>query len=229
MRIELISFFCILGLLLLFKLFHTKNGFIAFKKNDDSGEIGWAKKSKRSAVIIGLYGIANLLFWMIIPDIWMSWFNTKGLFFLGTQLAIVLLFILNIIFRDEKNKPAINVISWIISILLIAGFVDQLASTSSPKKVAHNKSVQHAKTLRKEIFTVMLAPGRWYNVDVSSKYRSINMKPFGGIIVKLPNGKEYYDDPGLKINVSGGTQGTYSFRPASHKPVKLRVTLTRRS
>jgi len=237
MRIELIPFFCVLVLLLLFKLFH-KNGFMPFKKDGDGSEskdgekIDWAKKSKHSVLIIGLYSIANLLFWMVIPDIWMLWFNTKGLFFLGTQLAIVLLFILNIVFRDEKNKPVINTISWMIFIVLIAGFVNQLAiREQQSKKVVHNTSVQRqrVKTPRKEVSTVILMPERWYSVDVSSKYRNINMKPFDGIIVKLPNGTEYYDGPGLKINVNGGTQGTYSFRPVGHKPVKLQITLTRRS
>lgn len=87
---------------------------------------GYVALPQSNLVLVGGgWLLFNLVVWMVLPGAW-AWWISKGLFFWGTQIAIVVLLLLNLVFKEEGNKRPVAVVSLLIAIVLIAGFISQI-------------------------------------------------------------------------------------------------------
>jgi len=89
------------------------------KKDDEPGTWTWEHKFGRSFIVVVLWTALNLLGWYgLLPKFWEEWYALEQ-FFWASQTTIILLFLLNVVFRNDSNKPAIRTISWLLALVLI--------------------------------------------------------------------------------------------------------------
>jgi len=134
MRIEIIIFLFALLLIIIGKVAlaarekggedKPKKGY-GRKDTEEQGQSLSALPRSNLALVGGGWLLFNLVVWMVLPGVW-AWWISKGLFFWGTQIAIIVLLLLNLVFKKEDNRRPVVVVSLLIAIVLIAGFISQI-------------------------------------------------------------------------------------------------------
>jgi hypothetical protein len=245
------SVFVVFFLLFIFILL-KKAGLLSLKKkvnittNNEEGSSDGASESKQDAsdkrkkrkvlnsffISIAAVIALNVVMRTTAEMTWDFLYNMEGPFFWGMQISMFLFIFSLSMNRDEDSKPIHAGFIWAIFLITFLGFLHQPKVQKYFPKKSHvsadsalQKSSTDAKQTPSKIFTKILTPGRWYSIDVSLKYRDINISPKGNIRIQLPNGKVYDDGPGMVNNIEVG-QGVWKLRALGNKPVEVRIILT---
>lgn len=118
----------------------------------------------RIITVLVLWVIANVVLSWMVPDWWRWWFDRPDLFFHGSQIAIITLLLIQVVFKTERNKPAINTLTVIILVFAVVGFAQQIAQTVSEVPVAAKEKVATGRTQRVNLgfglYPLSLEPGK---------------------------------------------------------------------
>ncbi|MCR4306783.1 MAG: hypothetical protein NUV42_02330 [Candidatus Yonathbacteria bacterium] len=111
------------------------------------------------ALVLGGWLLFNLVVWMVLPGAW-SWWISKGLFFWGTQVAVIVLLLLNLVFKKEGNKRQVVVLSLLIATVLIAGFISQINWGGGDDKRKQSAEISIPRGVVK-----VIAPSEGYSME----------------------------------------------------------------
>ncbi|MEK7152141.1 MAG: hypothetical protein AAB773_01795 [Patescibacteria group bacterium] len=169
MRIEIIIFLFALLLIIIGKVALA----VREKGEGDQPKKGYEKKGTKEqgqplsalpqsnlALVLGGWLLFNLVVWMVLPNTW-AWWISKGLFFWGTQIAVIVLLLLNLVFKKEDNKRQVAVLSLLIAVVLIAGFISQINWGEDDDKRKQSAAVSTPRGVVK-----VVAPSGRYSTEV---------------------------------------------------------------
>jgi len=113
-----------LGIILLWKSLST---FAVLPNLNLNGKIvpkiKWEDKSGRTVIVLFLWGVFNLSFWAIFPEVWWKWHDMEQ-FFWGTQGTIIAVLILEVVFKSKENAPVITRMRQALMFIVFLGFVN---------------------------------------------------------------------------------------------------------
>jgi len=72
--------------------------------------------------------IANLVVRLVFPEFWEVWMNQGLQFVAGIHLAALAVIITAVYFKDEKNKPVVKRVYWLIAVVVMASVLFKLTS-----------------------------------------------------------------------------------------------------